>query len=115
MAYKDFIERGSFSRWREVVKENNIITADLAKLHGVSVATINRWNNPSSDNVAPTHTFMTFCDHYDISPTWLLFGKGPKRLSTFGAPRQGMSEEIERRAQDIARQFDDLIRDFLNR
>lgn len=111
MAFQDFIESGAYARWQEVAKEHNITTAVQAELQGVSRATIVRWNDTTSGNIAPTDALMRFCVRFDVSPTWLLFGKGPKRLSTFGSPRAGMVDEIKSRAGKISRDFDELIRD----
>jgi len=85
------------ARWLEFVKEHSITQQQIADACGVSVATARRWRSVASD-LKPTITqaYQLYLQ-WDISPTWIAYGIGPRTLSEL--------EEwtlIVRRTKDVA-------------
>ena len=75
----------SHRRWADIVKEHAGSNYELAKFLGVAESTVRRWNSPDFETSAPTEALVRCCMEWDISPTWLYWGLGPKRLSQIEA------------------------------
>lgn len=67
---------GITERIVSVIKGKSLI--NIAKACGASKSTPGKWENgsmPRADYI------VGMCKHLDISPNWLLLGKGPRKLS----------------------------------
>ena len=69
------------TRFKTARLERNESADQFGALVGVSGSTVHRWENPDSDSNPDSRKLLQICMQCDISPTWLLFGLGVKRLS----------------------------------
>ena len=67
-------------RLREVMAENDITICELGKILHYSESQIRRWLTPKGRH-APIEFYLYFCFVYDVSPTYLFWGIGPRRIS----------------------------------
>lgn len=97
----------SHRRWADIVKEHAGSNYELAKFLGVAESTVRRWNSPDFETSAPTAMLVKCCMEWDISPTWLYWGLGPKRLSHFARREEVLGAIIE--ITDLASELRRLV------
>lgn len=100
------------NRWLKVVSENVGSNAGLAEFLGVSESTIRRWNNPHNESQPSTLLLYQCCNEWDISPAWLFWGTGPKRLSDLAYMHRRYKtleilEEVDERLAAIMARLDE--------
>lgn len=66
------------ARIRECLDEDQRSQADLARLIGVSRATLNDWKRGRTKNLKMENLFA-IADAFGVSARWLATGSGPKR------------------------------------
>src|SRR5258708_6333328 len=57
---------------------------NFSKRVGVAMRQLSQWRNPRHINWPSVHNIYQFAFEADISPTWLLLGKGQKHLGASG-------------------------------
>ena len=93
---KPHIMAAATARWLQVVKEHSITQQQIADACGVSVATARRWRSVAND-LKPTITqAYQLYYQWDISPSWIAYGVGPRRLSELEALTQEHGQYQER-------------------
>lgn len=80
----------ALARFKAMRLERGESADEFGAFVSVSGSTVHRWENPRSDSNPSSRVLIQICLRCDISPTWLLFGVGVKRLSDVPRAVQGV-------------------------
>ena len=83
-------------------KERGISIGEIAGIVGVSASTFRRWENHSSESSPTARQMSTICHCYNMSPSWVLMGIGPRELD------KSKEEHAINTASEIVHQLSDL-------
>ena len=70
-----FMPKAFYTRFEQLMDENNIHGKTLCRALGVSGSTVSEWRN---GRVMTTVNFFTICQYFNVSPSWL-YGITDKR------------------------------------
>jgi transcriptional regulator with XRE-family HTH domain len=71
----------SLARFKAMRLERGESAEAFGAFEGVSGSTVHRWENPDNNSSPSAREILHICLRCEISPTWLFFGVGSKRLS----------------------------------
>jgi transcriptional regulator with XRE-family HTH domain len=103
--YTPEIRRKVIARFRSMRLGAGESVAEFATHCEVSASTVHRWESHNDPSSPPGRYLLLICQRTDTSPTWVLFGLGPKRLSDVPAMTQDLGMAKER--LDIAKRLED--------
>jgi transcriptional regulator with XRE-family HTH domain len=76
---KDRLE--AINRTKQIRLEANETAAEFGGFLGTSGSTIHRWENHADDACPSARHLFLMCHRLNKSPSWVIFGIGPKNLS----------------------------------
>lgn len=84
----------SMQRARKLMKDHNVNVELIAEKTGVTESQVRNWMTPRGRN-APLVWYVTMCAVFDWSPTYMLFGIGPKTLTALKEGTEAFSHITE--------------------
>ena len=78
----DELRKGFANRINELIQneDGESKLENFSRRMGISMRQLSQWKNPRHISWPSAQAIMQFAIQGDISPTWLLLGKGPKHL-----------------------------------
>lgn len=96
----------AINRFRQVRRGLRETAATFGARLKVTASTVHRWESPADPAAPSARHLMALCAQCDLSPSWLLFDAGPKKLSDLDVHNKresllGLVDDLTLRISDL--------------